>query len=102
MERHERIVMSEKEFREKLARLTALVAIHDAQVMANPKPYLEEMSKQCGKLLKVLEEVEYALSPDFIYDFWENQCDKGAIQRPQDIQGEALIRCNKALEVLKA
>tara|TARA_B100001989_G_C24224225_1_gene309391 strand:- start:103 stop:399 length:297 start_codon:yes stop_codon:yes gene_type:complete len=93
--------MSEREFRERLAKLRTLIAINDAKIMANPKPYLEDMSRRCGELLDVLEKVEYALSPDFIFDVWNECANKEAIQRPQDINGEALIRCNKALDVLR-
>lgn len=93
--------MSDTEFRQRLARLQALIAIKDAQLMANPKPYLEDMGKRCHELLTVLDEVERALSPDCVYDFWDENADKAAIPRPTDIQGEAYIRCNKALDVLR-
>ncbi|TNF08542.1 MAG: hypothetical protein EP323_01280 [Gammaproteobacteria bacterium] len=89
------------EFRKKLARLRALIAIKDAQLMANPKPYLEDMAKRCHELLKVLEEVDHALSPDYVFQVWDEQFDKNHVPRPQDIQGEALFRCNKALDVLR-
>lgn len=92
--------MKDQEFRQKLARLQALIAIKDAQLMANPKPYLEDMAQRCHELLRVLEDVEYALSPDAVFDFWDANADKKAIPRPIGINGEALIRCNKALAVL--
>lgn len=93
--------MSDIEFRQKLAELTARIAIMDAQVMANPKKYLEEMSAHANRLIKVLDDVEYALSPDMVYDFWELNCDHSAIPRPQDLNGEAMIRCNAAKDVLR-
>lgn len=93
--------MSDTEFRQRLARLQALIAIKDAQLMANPKPHLEDMAKRCHELLTVLDEVEIALSPDCVFDFWDENADKAAIPRPTDIQSEAYIRCNKALDVLR-
>lgn len=88
--------MSERQFRQDLSRLQALAAIKDAQVMANPQKYLDHMQRHCHELLRVLELVEYALSPDFIFDVWE----ESDFPEPTDIQGEALIRCNKALEII--
>lgn len=93
--------MSEKETREQLAKLRALVAIKDAQVMANPKLYLEDMARMCQELLDVLEAVDRALSPAVVFDYWEENADKDAISSPGDIQGEALIRCNKAREAIR-
>ena len=94
--------MNDTEFRQKLAKLQAKLAIHDAQVMANPKPYLEMMYRECMRIIKVLDEVEYALSGAAVYDFWEEHVDKKAIPQPANIQGEALIRCNKALDILRS
>jgi hypothetical protein len=86
---------------EDLARIQTMIAINDARVMSNPKPYLESMLKRCHELMKTLEDVEHALSPDTVFAFWDEHADKKAIPRPIDIQGEALIRCNKALDVLR-
>lgn len=69
--------------------------------MANPKPYLEDMAARCHELIKVLEDVEYALSPDAVFDYWDVNANKQQIPKPGDIQGEAFIRCNKAIEVLR-
>lgn len=93
--------MKDKEFRMMLADLTAKIAVKDAMVMANPKRYLEEMQDYCHSILKVLEDVDHALSPDVVFKFWDENCDKNQIPRPIDIQGEALIRCNAALKVLR-
>lgn len=87
--------------REDLARLKAKVAIMDAKVMANPKPHLERMSSQCIELLQVIEDIERALSPDSVFDFWDKSADKDAFPLPVDINGEALIRCNAALAVIR-
>lgn len=92
--------MNDTEFRQQLAKLKTQLAINDAKLMANPKPYLEDMGRRCSEVLKVLEEVEYALSSDYIFDVWNNNVNKQMIERPGDIQGEAYIRCTKALEVL--
>ena len=74
-----------------LAKLQTALAIHDAKVMANPKPYLEEAAKQIVDLKICLDDIQRALSPDVVFDFAkENDI------RPMDIQGEALIRCNAA------
>ena len=87
--------LNDTEFRMKLAELRTKMIIGDLEVKANPKKYLQEMSAYCNKLLKVLDEVEYALSPDIVFDVANNYD-----MRPMDIQGEAYIRCNKALEIL--
>ena len=84
-----------------LARLTTQLAISNAQISANPFPYIDKLTKELIRLLKVLESVEYALSPDYVFDFWNENDDKSAIRNPIDIRGEALIRCNKALEILR-
>lgn len=93
--------MSDTEFRQRLAKMQALLAINDAKLMANPKPCLEEMAKRCNRLLRVLDEVDRALSPDCVFDFWGNHADEYHMSQPSDVNGEALIRCNKALEVLR-
>jgi len=94
--------MSKSNAGERLAKLQALVAIKDAQVMANPKPYLEELAQECSEIFRVLEEVDRALSPAVVLEYWEENADKKAIPKPDDIQGEALVRCNKARQVIKS
>lgn len=93
--------MSGEKFQQQLARLRTLVAINDARVMSNPKHYLKKMDKRCNELLQVLEKVENALSPDLVFDHWEQNCDKNQIPRAIDFQGEALLRCNTALKILR-
>lgn len=90
--------MGEREFRMKLAKFRADLAIREAQLIANPLPALKEMESHCVELLRVLEDVKYALSPDLIFDVHEENSDR--LHSPNDIQGEALIRCNKALKIL--
>lgn len=93
--------MSDIEFRQRLAKLQSMLAIRDAQLMSNPKPFLEDMAERCRDLLKVLEDVEYALSPDSVFDYWDANADKTVLKDPGSIQGEAYIRCNKALAVIR-
>lgn len=88
--------MADKDLRELLAELTAKLATHKALVLANPEPYLDQLTKHSGRLLCVLREVEYALSPDMVFDVAN---ERGI--RPIDFQGEALVRCDKALAVLR-
>lgn len=88
--------MSQEKFRQDLAKFHALVAISDARIMSDPLPHLNRMSEHCCELWEVLNKLEYALSPDFIFDYCQ-----GTPLEPSNIQGEALIRCNKALEILK-
>lgn len=90
----------EIEFRQKLSQLQAAIITKEAQINSNPLPYLKEMESRCCELLEVFEDIERALSPDMIFDFWESSCNKKEIPRPMDIQGEAYIRCNKALEII--
>ena len=93
--------MSESEFRRKLNRLRELIEERDQQIRANPLPFLKDMEKQCTELRKVLANVEYALSTDKVFDYWDQKADKAMIPQPVDLQGEALIRCNAALEVIR-
>ena len=92
--------MKDQYFKEMLARLQALIIINDARVMTNPKFYLDEMYQRSVELLKVFDEIEYALSSNYVFDYWDCNFNKDIVPRPIDVQGEALIRCNKALEVI--
>lgn len=92
--------MNEKEFREKLSELQAMVAIRNASITPNPLYALRQMEKRCRELREVLDQVHYALSPMYIVDVWESDFDKSVFRSPADIHGEALIRCDKAREIL--
>jgi len=81
---------------EYLERLETKIILNDLKVMNNPKKYLDYMITNCVHLLKVLDKIEYALSPSAVFDFSE----KNDI-RVEDVSGEALIRCNAALEVIR-
>jgi hypothetical protein len=91
----------DSDIRHRVAELKTKLAIQDARIMSNPRPYLNEMSKTIGELLRVIEEIDYALSPDAVFDVWSESADKRVFSGPADINGEALIRCNKALKVLR-
>lgn len=93
--------LSNLEFRKKLAELQSRIAIKEAQIMADPVPYLSAMSNQCNTLLKVIDDIAFALSPDLVFDYWDTNMDKGMVPNPIDVQGEALLRCNAALEVIR-
>ena len=81
---------------EMIAKLTTMVAISDAQIKSNPIPHLNEAKELLLLAQKCFEDIEMALSPDLIFDMAiENDI------RPTDIQGEAYIRCNAALNVIK-
>ena len=88
--------MSDRDTRELLAQLTAKLATHKAMILADPEPWLDRMAKHIEELLIVLYEVEYALSPDLVFD----TANEMGI-RPVDFHGEALVRCNAALDVLR-
>ena len=90
--------MADTEFRQRLAALQTRLAINKARVLSNPEPYLNDMSRRCNELLKVLEDVDYALSPDSVCDW---AMSREPPMRPMDVQGEAHIRCQAALKVLR-
>lgn len=90
--------MIAEELRRKRAELSQKLEILDEKLGYNPRQYLFVIERAYIDLLETLEKVEHALSPDCVFDFWD---DKKIIQRPNDIQGEAYIRCTKALEVLQ-
>lgn len=93
--------MRDQELRIKLAEIRSALAIKDSQIVANPIPYLNEMSSRTNEILKLLDDVEHALSPDYIFDYWSAYVNKDMIPRPIDLQGEALLRCNKAIELIQ-
>ena len=88
------------EFHKTLSKLQAMLAIKDAQLMANPKPYLEDMENRCAELLQVFDDIENALSSNCVFDYWEDNADHDVLKKPVDVQGEALIRCDAALKVI--
>ncbi len=93
--------MNVEDLRRKRAELSQKLAKLDFELGNDPKQYLFAIEHAHIDLLETLEKVEYALSPDCIFDFWDENCDKKTIKDPGSIQGEAHIRCQKALEVLQ-
>lgn len=90
---------TERGFLERIASLEACIAVAKAQVLADPIPHLRQMIDRCNLMMRVLEDVDYALSPDSVFDYWEQSADK--ITKPQDINGEAYLRCSRAKKVLR-
>ena len=88
--------MKSQEFHEKLSRLQVMIAIQDAKIMADPLRYLDDMSSRCSAVLRLLEDVEWALNGHTIADY----CAENAIE-PFTLQGEALVRCNAALNLIR-
>lgn len=88
-----------KDFKSTLDRLRYLIAIAERDVIENPLPHLQKAEKQMQEIMDLLEKVDYALSPDYVYDVWEEEY-KDSGMRPMDIQGEALFRCNKAKKLI--
>ena len=88
--------LSEKHL-EMLSTLITRCAVSRAQMLANPEPYLEKMATQMYELDKCLHAVQYALSPDVVFDFAEEH----SIVPVNSIQGEAHIRCEAALKVIR-
>lgn len=93
--------MKDKQFRQELQELRSKIALKDIDVMCNPKPYLQQAYDIASSLMDLFEKIEIALSPCAVFDFWQNNCNHSQIQKPVDITGEALIRCNAALKVIE-
>lgn len=93
--------MKDKQFRQALQELSSKIALKDIDVMCNPKPHLQQAHDIASSMMELFEKIEIALSPCVVFDFWQNNCDHNQIQRPIDINGEALIRCNAALKVIE-
>lgn len=83
----------DKEYLEIMARLQTLAAISKAKIDADPKTHIKIISKRLIEMIELVERVEYALSPDLIFDIAQE-----AETKPANINAEALIRCNHALE----
>lgn len=88
--------MSERDFKTQLAELRIKLALSKAKVLSDPEPHINKLMGHCSELLKTMEEIEYALSPDIIFDVA-----MANVMNPCDIQGEALIRCNEALRIIR-
>ena len=85
-----------KDALEVMARLMAMAEIKEAQIKSNPIPYLEKAYEELAAARECFEKIEYALSPDIIFDIAD-----GSGIKPTNINGEAYIRCEKAKEVIR-
>lgn len=85
-----------RSFDQRMARLTALVALGEAAFKADPLPVLRAAQREMIELRKVLDRVDHALSPDIVFETAEH-----LHVRPSNIQGEAYIRCEAAKKVLR-
>ena len=85
-----------KDALEVMARLMAMAEIKEAQIKANPIPYLQKAYEELAAARECFEKIEYALSPDIIFDIADDSNIK-----PTNINAEAYIRCEKAKEVIR-
>lgn len=87
--------MNDTEFRMTLAKLQAAMATRKAQILANPEPYLRKLEEHSVRLLKVLDRIDYALSPDVIFDTaMAMEID------PDYFEGKASLQLMKARQIL--
>lgn len=85
-----------KDALEVMASLMAMAEIKEAQIKSNPIPYLEKAYEELAAARECFEKIEYALSPDIVFDVAD-----GLNIKPTNINGEALIRCEKAKGVIR-
>lgn len=84
------------EHRMLLARMQANMAISRAKIEANPWPLIDRLQNEVVGYRVLIAEIERALSPDPVWEFaTQNNIEL------LDVKGEALIRCNAALSVLR-
>lgn len=87
--------MTEQIFRSMLARLTANAALMEAEVRADPLPFLRRAVKEMAALHKVLIDVETALNDtNWVWD------EAAKINMPADLYQADTARVGKAREVL--
>lgn len=79
-----------------IAKLRTMIAISEAEVAANPMPYLREAHSSLIEARICFEELERALSPDVV---WEEADNMGV--KPIDFIGGDRVKINKASEVLR-
>ncbi len=83
--------------RERLARLSALVALDEINVLVNPKAAVREARGRVTKLLAVLNDIELALRDDA---YLKAMIAPQSPIRFEDMRGKEAIRIRKALEIL--
>lgn len=84
------------DFNEKLAKLQSKLLVQRLFILHDPFPVINTLADRCNRMMEAIEEIDRALSPLPVYEF----ADKHSIM-PHDIQGEALIRTNAALKVIR-
>lgn len=83
--------------RKMLAKFLTTLAIKKAQIASNPFPYLKKADRELGDSIRCMDNVIHALTgTDSIMDFAQSHNLK-----PEEIEGQALIRINAALEIIK-
>lgn len=81
-----------------LSQLTAQLAINDARVRSDPLPYLQEAHHLVSETRELLEQLEWVLEGMDSFDMIQDIAPKMA---PVDFNGEALLRCQKALRMIR-
>lgn len=85
-----------KDNQEKFARLLALSKVREAQVKANPLPFLNEISEKCFEMQRAIEHAMYELSGASSFD---HAVDMFPDALPSIIE-TAVIRNQKAHDIL--
>lgn len=88
----------DKEHREKFARLLALSKIREAQIRANPVPFLNKLAEENHRLRRAIESALVALSGADDLDFAQDAFP----EEPPSIIETALIRNRTATGTLRA
>lgn len=81
---------------EKFAKLLALSAVREAQIKANPIPFLNKLAAENSRLRKAIEEAVYHLNGASSFDLAQDI----APTRPASMVETALERNRKAEEIL--
>jgi len=76
-------------------RLKALVDDAEARFIADPKPKLAEAMNALHECRQVFEDIQYALSSDYVWDK-AKQMDI----RPIDFQGEDMVKVQKVRQIV--
>ena len=83
--------------RKELAELITKLSIHNAQVAANPKPYIDKAREELQEAIRCIDDViETLTGSDVIFDF---AIDNN--MKPEHLEGKSLVRIDQALEVIK-
>ena len=85
-----------KDQQEQFAKLLSLSAVREAQIKANPIPFLNKLAAENNRLRKAIEEAVYHLNGASSFDIAQNI----APTRPPSMIETALERNRKAEEIL--